>query len=79
MYFKNEQDWQKKAIRDIAKKHGVDIRVVRQIVYYPFLFMAQKIRDGEDIMPIRHRHLGVVLPKKRYIDKVNETKDTKNS
>ena len=79
MYFNNEQDWQKKAIRDIAKKYGIDIRVVRQIVYYPFLFMTQRMRDMSDGLPIRHRHLGEFLLKKRYEEMFSETKDKENS
>jgi len=79
MYFKHEQDWQKKAIRDIAKKYGIDIRVVRQIVYYPFVFMARKMSDRDDLLPIRHRHLGVFLLKKRWEKYFNETKEEENS
>lgn len=79
MYFKYEEDWQKKAIREIAKKYGIDIRVVRQIVYYPFLFMARHMADTGDAMPIRHRHLGVFLLKKRYEHLFSETKQEENS
>ena len=64
MYFKQEKDWQKKLIRDIAEKYGIDIREVRQMVYYPFLFSKHKIIDASDTEAIRHRYLGMFVLKK---------------
>lgn len=66
MYFRYEPKWQKELIRDIAKKYGIDIRVVRQIVYYPFLFTKQRMMDDEDGIAIRHRYLGMFVVKRRY-------------
>ena len=72
MYFKYEPEWQKQLIRDIAKKYGVDIRVVRQMVYYPFLFHKHRMADDADGTPIRHRQLGVCILKKRYERQLKE-------
>lgn len=69
MYFRQERKWQKQLIKDIAKKYGIDIRVVRQIVYYPFLFTKHKIIDSSDEEGIRHRHLGMFVLKGRYKSK----------
>jgi hypothetical protein len=75
MYFKGEEDWQKKLIKDIAEKYGIDIRIVRQMVYYPFLFTKEELAKTESKKPIRHRQLGVFLVKKRFEDKFNETNE----
>jgi len=74
MYFKNEADWQKKLIRELAKEYGIDIRVVRQIVYYPFLFTKHAIQNKDDITAIRHRHLGVFNMVARFKRHFDETK-----
>jgi len=66
MYPKNEPEWQKQAIKDLAKKYGIDIRVVRQMVYYPFLFTKESMKNIYDKRPIRHMHLGVFLLRKRH-------------
>lgn len=66
MYFKSEAVWQKELIKELAKKYGIDIRVVRQMVYYPFLFHKHRMADDKDGRPLRHRQLGVWLLKKRY-------------
>ena len=79
MYFRNEQEWQKQLIKELAEKYGIDIRVVRQMVYYPYLFTKHLIVSDEDNRPVRHRHLGVFLLKKRFADKFNETKEEQNS
>lgn len=79
MYFKDEPIWQKQLIRDIANRYGIDIRVVRQMVYYPFLFTKYKISSDTDKTAIRHRYLGAFVVKKRYEDYFNETNVTKNS
>ena len=79
MYFRNEQEWQKQLIKELAEKYGIDIRVVRQMVYYPYLFTKHSVMSDEDNRPIRHRHLGVFLLKKRFADKFNETKEEQNS
>lgn len=79
MYFRNEQNWQKQLIKELAEKYGIDVRVVRQMVYYPFLFTNRKMSDSVDMSPIRHRHLGVFLLKKRFEKDFNETKVVKNS
>ena len=68
MYPRNEPDWQKQLIKSLAKEYGIDIRVVRQVVYYPFLFTKEKIDSKTDITPIRHRHIGAFLVKKRFMD-----------
>lgn len=79
MYFKNEPTWQKQAIKDIANKYGIDIRVVRQMVYYPFLFTKHVMSSDTDGKPTRLRHLGVFLLKKRYEKNFNETNVQENS
>ena len=79
MYFRNEQTWQKQLIKELAEKYGVDVRVVRQMVYYPFLFTNRKMANKQDGTPIRHRHLGVFLLKKRFEKHFNETKVVKNT
>lgn len=79
MYFRNEQEWQKKLIKELAEKYGIDIRVVRQMVYYPYLFTKAAIAQEDSCRPIRHRHMGVFLSKKVYERKLNETKVVENS
>lgn len=59
MYFKGETDWQKEIITNISKTFNLDKRVVREIVYYPLLFLHQHIIDDICERPIRIRKLGV--------------------
>ena len=79
MYPKRETEWQKQLIKDLAKEYGIDIRVVRSVVYYPFFFSKTKIMSEEDIRPIRHRNLGSILIKKRCEKLFNVTKEEQNS
>jgi hypothetical protein len=63
MYFNEEPQWQKEVIRELAKKYDVDMRVIRFIVYYPYVFMSGRINDFDDYRPIRHRRLGAFVLK----------------
>jgi hypothetical protein len=74
MYFRREPSWQKELIKKIAKDYGLDIRIVRQMVYYPLLFTKYKIASTEDWNPIRHRHLGVFTTKTLLMKKYREKK-----
>ena len=58
MYFAKEPTWQKELIRELAKKYGVDVRVIRTMVYYPYIFSKNVMQDPHDNRPIRHRYLG---------------------
>jgi len=72
MYFNSEPKWQKELIRDIAKEYGIDIRIVRQMVYYPFLFTRDKMAKDEDWRPIRHRYFGAFTLKGRERNKMEK-------
>ena len=58
IYPKNETKWQKELIRDVAKQFELDVRVVREIVYYPLLFVKNRMRNDNSEVPIRLRNLG---------------------
>lgn len=62
-------------VNKLAKQHGVDPRVVRLVVDYPFLFTKRKIADIEDDRPIRLRYLGAFVQKQYK----NENKTRKDS
>ena len=77
MYFTSEPQWQKDLIRELAKKYGLDIRVVRTMVYYPYLFTKRVIKDPHDNTPIRHRYLGCFNIKYHSIKPPKEENETK--
>lgn len=57
MRFKN------KLVKRLSVEYGVDPRVVRLVVDYPFLFIKRKMADDEDDRPIRLRYLGAFVQK----------------
>lgn len=59
MYFSKEQDWQKNAIIELSEKYNIDRRVVREISYYPFLFLKRIMKDDYNERPVRFRNLGL--------------------
>jgi len=74
MYFKSEPKWQKELIRELAAKYGIDIRIVRTMVYYPYIFSKNIMEDIDDETPIRHRFFGAFNIKNMYRKSENETK-----
>lgn len=67
MYFADEPEWQKEIIRNLAKKYNTDVRIIRQIVYYPYVFLSNRINDFNDLNGVRLRYLGIFAPKKRFL------------
>lgn len=59
MYYRDEADWQKELIAKISKDLNLDRRVVREIAYYPLLFLRRHIIDDVCERPVRIRKLGV--------------------
>ena len=61
MYFypSDEEKWQADIITELAEKHKLSKGVVRQMVYYPLLFLRRTIASDVDEIPVRIRHLGV--------------------
>ena len=54
---------QERLIRDIAKKRGMDYRLVRTIVGYPMKFAKAKMSDLADDRPVRIRYFGAFVHK----------------
>ena len=65
-YPKDEEGWQKDLIKQLAKKHKLTTGVVRQMVYYPFLYLRRSIQSEDKEEHIRIKHLGVFTPKASY-------------
>lgn len=55
-----------KLVKQIAKRKGMDERVVRLVADYPLKFVRDKISDGNNIRPIRVRYLGVFALRKKF-------------
>lgn len=64
-----------KLIKRIAKRKGMDERVVSLVVNYPFKFLRDKISSMTDWRPVRIKYLGVFLLKRglqnKLLDKNN--------
>ena len=75
MYFNTEPKWQKDLIRELAEKYGIDIRIVRTMVYYPYLFSKNVMQDPHDNRAIRHRYLGAFDIKKYELKADKELDD----
>jgi len=58
MIFAKEPTWQKDIVDNIAKEFGIDKRVVREIAYYPLLFLRREMSDEYSERPVRIRKLG---------------------
>lgn len=52
-----------KIVRHIARKYNKDPRVVREIVYHPFLFAKRRMEDDAEDRPIRIRYFGAFTQK----------------
>jgi hypothetical protein len=47
-----------KFVKEISDEEKMDMRVVNFIVSHPFRFVADKMKDKEDVTPIRLRYIG---------------------
>lgn len=56
-------NYQDKIIKDLAKKHNLDSRIVKAIVYYPIKFTKDVFKDPVDMRPVRIRYFGVFTQK----------------
>jgi len=65
---------QDRFIRELAKKHNKDPRVIREVVYSPLKFASRVVSDPTDMRPIRVRYFGVFALKHKDA-KINMFKD----
>ena len=47
-----------KLIKEASVQFNIDARVVEVIDHYLFLFLANRLRDKDDIRPIMYRYMG---------------------
>lgn len=70
-------------LRKIAKRKGLDVRVVGLIARYPFHFVRELIKNPIDLRPVRLMHLGLFVLKPRYykglLPKKNNREDNNNN
>ena len=65
-------------VKEIAKRKGMDERVVRLIADYPFKFVRDKISEAKDWRPIRIRYLGMFALKAHFEKLLSEDKTVMN-
>jgi len=53
-------------IREIAKRKGMDTRVVSMVARYPFHFLKDVIASPTDLRPVRLKYFGLFVLKTRY-------------
>jgi len=53
-------------VRKIAKRKGMDERVVRLVADYPLKFVKDRFADDDDWKPIRIRYFGMFGLKRKY-------------
>jgi nucleoid DNA-binding protein len=68
-----------KLIDKIAENNKLDKRVVRHIVYHPFLFTSRIIRSKEDYTPIMFRYLGKFVARFGVVKRSNEDSKTEDN
>lgn len=73
-YFAREQSWQKQLLREIAQELKIDLRVVREVGYYPLIYLKHRISNPDEDKPVRIRHLGVWDLKTTVENKTDVTK-----
>lgn len=64
-----------KIINQLAKEYKINPFVVKAIVFSPLRFVRNVINDRYDYRPIRVRHFGTFVMKKRYLKAVEEIQD----
>ena len=53
-------------VKQIAKRKGIDPRVVRLVADYPFRFVRDRMKDNEDWRPIRIRYFGIFALRPKF-------------
>jgi len=64
-----------KLIRELAKEYNVPAPVVRSVVFSPLRFTRRVVGDRYDYRPVRVRHFGAFVMKKRYLKAIEFIED----